>query len=125
MLQIIKKLNTNKYKKISINAKYLYLQILLEKEETNNKIELTNEKVRKTLGVSNKTAVKVIRELEEFSLITKFKQKKNTNFIRLSDINKKKQIIKLIKYETNLYVNNKKRQFNYDWLKTSYERFGM
>lgn len=125
MLQVIKKLNTNKYKKISINAKYLYLQILLEKEETNNKIELTNEKVRKTLGVSNKTAVKVIRELEEFSLITKFKQKKNTNFIRLSDINKKKQIIKLIKYETNLYVNNKKRQFNYDWLKTSYERFGM
>lgn len=125
MLQVIKKLNTNKYKKLSINAKYLYLQILLEKEETNNKIELTNEKVRKTLGVSNKTAVKVIRELEEFSLITKFKQKKNTNFIRLSDINKKKQIIKLIKYETNLYVNNKKRQFNYDWLKTSYERFGM
>lgn len=46
MLQVIKKLNTNKYKKISINAKYLYLQILLEKEETNNKIELTNEKVK-------------------------------------------------------------------------------
>lgn len=122
--KVMEKLRKEKYKKLTVNAKYLYLQLLLE-AETNNEIELTNEKVRKLLSVSNKTAVKIIKELEETRLLTKFKQNKNTNYIKLSDINKNKKIIKLIKYKTNLYINKNKRRYNYDWLKTSYERFGM
>lgn len=126
MLKVMEKLSNNKYKELSINAKFLYLSLVYESKELSTEVlELTNMKVRDLLSVSNKTAVKIIKELEEVSLIKKFKKNKNTNFIKLSDINKKKKVVKLIKYENTLYINNNKRQFNYDWLKTSYERFGM
>lgn len=126
MLKVMEKLSNNKYKELSVNAKFLYLSLVYESKALSTEVlELTNMKVRDLLSVSNKTAVKIIKELEEVSLIKKFKKNKNTNFITLADISKKKKVVKLIKYEHTLYTNNNKRQFNYDWLKTSYERFGM
>lgn len=126
MLRIMEKLSNNEYKKLSVNAKFLYLSLVYESKALNTEIiELTNMKVRELLSVSNKTAVKVIKELEKFSLIKKFKQNKNTNFVKLYDTNKTKKSIKLIKFDNKLYTNINKKVYNYDWLKTSYERFGM
>lgn len=125
---VMEKLSNNEYKKLSVNAKFLYLSLVceLEKLDTDN-IELSNIKVRELLLVSNKTAVKIIKELEEFALIKKFKQNKNTNFIELIDINKEKRNLRLIKFTRKLFIysNRTKKTYNYDWLKTSYERFGM
>lgn len=126
IIEVMEKLSNDEYRKLSVSAKFLYLSLICEIEKLNTYyLELSNLKVRNLLNVSNKTAVKIIKELEEFSLIRKFKQNKNTNFIKLVNIAKEKRNIRLIKFENKLYTYNHRKSYNYDWLKTSYERFGM
>lgn len=83
--RIPKELNTSdKYRGISVNAKFLY-GILLDRQTLSKKngwrdqcgniyIFATLNDVRKTLQCSEKTAVKVLKELENCDLIRKVRR---------------------------------------------------
>ncbi len=126
--EITKILKNEKYNKLSVNAKYLYLELMINIDDDNLK-ELTNKKVREILNISNKTACSVLKELEDNGLLILSKQNKNTNFVDIIDITKQQTTTKtvtLIKFNKNLYINKpeERNTLNYDWLKTRYERFG-
>ena len=83
--RIPKELNSSdKYQGLSINAKFLY-GVLLDRQTLSKKngwrdrygniyVFATLTDVRKTLNCSEKTAVKVLKELEAFSLIRKVRR---------------------------------------------------
>lgn len=124
--EITKTLKNEKYNKLSVNAKYLYLELIINIDNGNLQ-ELTNKKVREILNISNKTACAVIKELEDKGLLKVSKQHKNTNFVEIIDIVKTTKKVILIKYNKQLYKPSPKKNkytFNYDWLKTRYESFG-